>query len=87
MSAHGLQDRAQILATLRSVMHELFELDVERIQLDSHLYNDLDIDSIDAADLVVRLRDITGKKVKPEDFRQVRTVSDVIDTVEKMLRA
>ncbi len=85
MSAAGLQTRDEIFATLKSVLHELFEVDPARIRLDSQLYADLDIDSIDAADLVVRLRELTGKKVKPEDFRQVRTVSDVIDAIEKML--
>jgi len=87
MSIAGLESREAILATLKSVLHELFEIDAARIKPESHLYTDLDIDSIDAADLVVRLRELTGKKVKPEDFRQVRTISDVIDVIEKLLAA
>jgi acyl carrier protein len=87
MSIAGLESREAILATLQSVLHDLFETDTSRIKPESHLYTDLDIDSIDAADLVVRLRELTGKKVKPEDFRQVRTISDVIDVIEKLLAA
>lgn len=85
MSGINMQSRDEIFATLKSVMTELFEIEPERIRTDSHLYADLDIDSIDAVDMVVRIREITGKKVKPEDFKEVRTINDVIDAVEKML--
>ena len=80
-----MQSRDEIFATLKSVMTELFEIEPERITPESHLYTDLDIDSIDAVDMVVRIREITGKKVKPEDFKEVRTINDVINAVEKML--
>ena len=66
-------------------MAELFEIPPENIRPESQLYTDLDIDSIDAVDLVVKLRELTGKKVRPEDFKQVRTINDVMDAVEKML--
>ncbi len=82
-----MRSRGEILDALRSVMAELFEIPPGKILPESHLYTDLDIDSIDAVDLVVKLREITGKKVRPEDFRQVRTIDDVIDAVEKMLAA
>jgi acyl carrier protein len=81
----AMQSRDEIFATIKSVMIELFEIEPERIKPESNLFTELDIDSIDAVDLVVRLRDITGKKVKPEDFKEVVTINDVIDAVEKML--
>lgn len=82
-----MENREQIFATLKSVMTELFEIEPERITPEANLFTELDIDSIDAIDLVVKIRDITGKKVKPEDFRSVRTVNDVIDAVEKLLQS
>lgn len=48
-------------------------------------YQDLDLDSIDAVDLVVKLREITGKKIEPDAFKQVRTVQDVVNEVEKLV--
>lgn len=80
-----MQSRDEIHATLKTVMAELFELDAERITPEANLYTELDIDSIDAVDLVVKIRDLTGRKIKPEDFRNVRTINDVIDAVEKLL--
>ncbi len=80
-----MQTREQILSTLQSLFEELFEISADKVTEDAKLFEDLDIDSIDAVDLVVRLKEITGKKVEPEDFKQVRSVGDVITAVEKLL--
>lgn len=77
-------NREEIQDKIVSVLTELFELEAKDIKPESHLYEDLDIDSIDAVDLVVELKKITGKKMKPEDFKNVRTVGDVIDAVEAL---
>ncbi|MDN5434836.1 MAG: acyl carrier protein, partial [Acinetobacter sp.] len=63
-----------VLTNLREWMEELFEIEPADIQLESNLYSDLDVDSIDAIDLVVKIKELTGKQVKPEDFKNVRTV-------------
>ncbi len=65
-------------------MSEMFELTPEDIVLSANLSQDLDIDSIDAVDLMVRLRDITGKRINPEDFKNARTIQDVVDTVYRI---
>jgi acyl carrier protein len=80
-----MNNRDEILTKLTSILVELFELDAEQITLNSHLYDDLDIDSIDAVDLVVELKKLTGKKIKPEDFKTVRTVKDTVDAIENLL--
>jgi acyl carrier protein len=63
----------------------MFELDAAKITLDAHLYNDLDIDSIDAVDLAVRLKQLTGKRLQPDVFKKVRTVGDVVDALAELL--
>ena len=74
----------QVLAKLREWMEDLFEIEPESVQLDSNLYSDLDVDSIDAVDLVVKIKELTGKQVKPEDFKNVRTVLDVVTVIRNM---
>ncbi|WP_445114969.1 acyl carrier protein [Acinetobacter sp. WZC-1] len=74
----------QVLEKLREWMEELFEIEPAEIQLDSNLYSDLDVDSIDAIDLVVKIKELTGKQVKPEDFKNVRTVQDVVTVIQHM---
>ena len=79
--------REQIFSELKRELCALFELAPEQITPKARLYDDLDLDSIDAVDLAVRLQDLTKKRIKPEQFKAVRTVEDVIDAVEQMLRA
>jgi acyl carrier protein len=73
-----------VLTNLREWMEELFEIEPEDIQLESNLYSDLDVDSIDAIDLVVKIKELTGKQVKPEDFKNVKTVQDVVTVIQNM---
>jgi acyl carrier protein len=66
-------------------LHALFDVPEKNITLEARLYEDLDLDSIDAVDLVVRLQEITGKRIPPDRFKSVRTVQDVVDAVEDLL--
>lgn len=75
----------EIYLKIVSILEELFEIEPEKITLEANLYQDLDIDSIDAVDLVVELKKMTGKKIQPDDFKAVRTVQDVVVQVHKLL--
>ncbi|SEH49923.1 acyl carrier protein [Magnetospirillum fulvum] len=77
--------REEIFTTLSGYLVEMFEVAPDSITLESRLFEELDLDSIDAVDLVVRLQDLTGKKIKPEQFKTVRTVADVVDRVHDLL--
>ena len=78
-------DKAEIFGILKSTMVDLFELEPEEVTLEAQLYEELDLDSIDAVDLAVKITEITGKRVNPDDFKKVRTVQDLVDTAEKMI--
>ncbi len=80
-----VQDRDEIFGQLRAALVELFELDPARVTLEAHLYDDLEIDSIDAIDLMEKLHRVTGRKVRPEQFRSVRTVADLVDTIQQLV--
>jgi len=77
--------RDDIFAALSGYLREMFEVPADRIKLDSKLVDDLDLDSIDAVDLVVKLQELTGKKIKPDQFKTVRTVGDVVDRVHDLV--
>lgn len=80
-------DREKMLARLRAVLEDMFEIPPERVIPEAKLYEDLDLDSIDAVDLVVHLQGMTGKRIKPEEFKAVRTVGDVVQCLEGLLAA
>lgn len=77
----------QILEKLKAILAEAFEIDPERVTPESKLFEELDLDSIDAVDLAIKLQEMTGQRIKPEDFKTVRTVGDVIGTVHLLLAA
>lgn len=77
----------EIYAHVRELLVELFEVDPAKISLEARLYQDLEIDSIDAIDLVLKLKDFTGRKLKPEEFKHVRTVGDVVRAVQTLVAA
>lgn len=80
-------DTEDIFQKLKSTLVEQFELDPAKIVPGARLYEDLDLDSIDAVDLVIKLQEITGRKVSPEDFKGVRTVGDIQHVIEKLIAA
>ncbi len=76
---------AQILDKLKEILEESFEISPERVVPEANLFQELDLDSIDAVDLAIKLQQLTGKRIKPEDFKTVRTVGDVISTVKQLM--
>lgn len=68
---------------LTDALVELFEIEPERIKPETNLYEDLEIDSIDAIDLIDHIKRETGRKLQAEDFRAVRTFEDVVQAVLK----
>jgi acyl carrier protein len=82
-----MKSQQEIYDSVVSVFEELFEIPADEISLESNLYEDLDIDSIDAVDLVIELRKMTKKKIQPDDFKMVRTVQDIVEQVDKLLNA
>jgi acyl carrier protein len=81
MALSNAINKEDIYPMLVDMLHEMFELDKSKITLDANLYSDLDIDSIDAVDLAVKLKELTGKRLQPEVFKSVRTVQDVVNAL------
>jgi acyl carrier protein len=74
-------DREELFAKIREVLIVDFAVDETAIRPGAQLFQDLDIDSIDAVDLLVQLKELTGKKILPEQFKNVRTIDDVVEAI------
>ncbi len=80
-----MKNREEILQLIKQIMQEMFEIDEQQVTLEARLYEDLDFDSIDAVDMIVKLKEMTGKAVKPDDFKSARTINDVVEAVYKLI--
>lgn len=78
-------DKAAILTRVVEVLAKSFDLDPDQIHPTSHLFEDLDLDSIDAIDLVVGLEEETGLDVDEDELKAIRIVQDVVDLVDRKL--
>jgi acyl carrier protein len=79
-----MKTREEIFKIVRTALIELFELDAPLVVPEARFDDDLEIDSIDAVDLVDHLSRKFERRVSPRDFRAVRTVQDLIDTIDRL---
>lgn len=79
--------RDEIQKTVVEILSDSFELDPGDIKLESTLYEDLDLDSIDAVDIFVQLRSVTGRRPDPAKAKEIRTVDELISFVEEEIAA
>lgn len=77
--------KKQIFNKLAEILEDEFEIEKDAIKEDANLFTDLDLDSIDAVDLAVRLQQFTEKRLSPEEFKQIKTISDVVNAVYSLL--
>ena len=68
--------RAEIYQRITGILVKTFELDPADIRPESRLYEDLDLDSIDAVDMFVELHEVTGRRIDPQAARNIRTGHD-----------
>ncbi|HEY0881716.1 MAG TPA: acyl carrier protein [Archangium sp.] len=79
--------KEQLMAKCVEILHDTFDIDTARITPQARLYEDLDIDSIDAVDLIVRMKPMIGKRLQPDAFKAVRTVQDVVDALHTLIHS
>ena len=74
----------EIVAKVNALLHEGFEIPVDRITASATLFQDLGLDSLDAVDMLVHLEEGFKIKVNGERLMTVRTVSDIYHLVEEV---
>ncbi|EEX50727.1 Acyl carrier protein [Pasteurella multocida] len=77
-------DKNEIFEQIKVYLEELFDIDPSTVTLESHIVDDLELDSIDAVDLIVHLQNKIKKRVSPENFKNVRTIGDIVDVIEQL---
>lgn len=67
---------------LKNLLVEELQLDPEEIKLEAELTNDLGINSIELADLVMLCEDKFGIEIEDDDIHKFVTVADVVAYLE-----
>ena len=77
-------DNDQLYLKIKDILVDQFEVDESKVSMQANLYEELEIDSIDAVDLMVQLKELTGKKIPPEQFKQVRNIGNLLDALARL---
>lgn len=76
-----MQSKQEILGWVTEVLRREFEFSAEKLEPSTHLIDDLDLDSIDAVDMAVRLEEKTGFRLAEEELKSIQTIQDVVDLI------
>ncbi len=68
--------------TLKSILVEELQLDPDEITMESELANDLGVNSIELADLIMLCEDKFGIEINDEDIHKFVTIADVVEYLE-----
>lgn len=86
MTENMTPNEQKIYDVLKDILVRDFEIAEADIRPEGRLYEDYDIDSIDAVDMIVQLRPYLGaRRLSPEAFKQVRTLGDVVAVIAAVL--
>ena len=78
--------KEQIFEELKNILIEELEIAEQDIKQEANLFEDLDLDSIDSVDIAVRMQKFTNKKLSPAEFKQIKTVNDIVEAVYGLLQ-
>lgn len=78
--------KEEIFNELKNILVEELEINEGNINCEANLFEDLDLDSIDAVDIAVRMQKFTDKKLSPAEFKKIKTVNDIVEAVYALLQ-
>ena len=78
--------KKEIFEKIKAALIEDFDLEEGRIVPDAKLYEDLELDSIDAVDLIVKLKSFLPRNIDPESFKKMRTLQNVVDGIYNLVQ-
>ena len=79
--------KEDIFNELKTILVDDLEIPEAEIKESSNLFTDLDLDSIDAVDIAVRMQRYTDKKLPPEEFKKIQSIDDVVNAVWNLMNS
>jgi acyl carrier protein len=75
----------ELFNRIKTVLVEEFELTDAEVTPEAKMFTDLGLDSIDAVDLIVKMKPYIPGKINADAFKQVKTVQDVVEVIFPLL--
>ena len=78
--------KEEVFRKIQEILSEEFKIEIETITPESKLYEELELDSIDAVDLLVKMKEYIPGKIDPEQFKKARTIEDVVEVLHPLIQ-
>ncbi|MCR5724127.1 MAG: acyl carrier protein [Treponema sp.] len=76
----------ELFSKLQDILVNEFDLEKEQVTLEANIVDDLDLDSIDAVELIVKMKPYLNSKIEPDAFKSVRTLQDVVQILAPLAK-
>ena len=74
---------AEIQAELATILNEVAGVDPAKVTADASFTDDLEVDSLSMVEVVMAAEDKFGVKIPDEDVKDLKTVGDAVNYIEK----
>ncbi|RSN68197.1 MULTISPECIES: acyl carrier protein [Actinomadura] len=74
----------EILEGLAKIIDDIVGIDKAEVTPEKNFIDDLDIDSLSMVEIAVAAQDEFGVEIPDDELRNLKTVKDVIDFVQKL---
>ena len=72
-----------ILDKIKEIIKDILDIEPEEVHLSSRLSEDFDADSLDKIQIVMAIEETFNIKVEDEDVKNINTIQDAINYIEK----
>ena len=71
----------ELYEKIKEILINDFEVDETLIKPEARIADDIDLDSIDAVEMIVKAKPLLKGSVDPSVFKMTKTVQDVVDVL------
>ena len=71
----------EVYTKLKEILVNEFDIEEADITPEANIVRDLDLDSIDAVEMIVKMKPYLNGKIEPDVFKSVKNIGDVVDVL------
>jgi len=71
---------------VREIIVELLDVDAEKVTLDARFREDLEADSLDLVELIMKIEEEFGGDISDEEAQKITTVGEAVSYIETRMK-
>ncbi|MCT4593536.1 MAG: acyl carrier protein [Anaeromicrobium sp.] len=74
-----------VFEELKKIINEIMDIPMDEIELESHLYDEMDADSLDMSQIVLALENKYSIDIDDEVFEEFETVGNIVEYIKNTI--